>query len=135
MKIRNKWMHPKTSVYQQILLCSNIHLNLSFSTAPPTKFFHYFNELMLLTRYVTFIYFFTILLLQTVKQTDTQTGVVQFVAHKGILSANLCESVSKWLWLKDPFWLPNWHIFTLQAERYCLVENLLITRQTERCKS
>ena len=50
---------------------------------------------MLLTRYVTFIYFFTLLLLQTVKQTDTQTEVVQFVAHKGILSANLSESISK----------------------------------------
>ena len=42
-------------------------------------------------------------LLQTVKQTDTQTEVVQFVAHKGILSANLSESISKGLWLTDPF--------------------------------
>ena len=32
---------------------------------------------------------------ETVRQTDTQTEVVQFVADKGILSANLCESVSK----------------------------------------
>ena len=56
----------------QILLCSNIHLNLSFSRAPPTQFFHYFNELMLLTRYVTFIYFFTVLFI-TDSQTDRYT--------------------------------------------------------------
>ena len=48
-------------------------------------------------RNIYFFLYFTSLL-QTVRQTDRQTEVVQFVADKGILSANLCESVSKCLW-------------------------------------